>query len=166
MKDNKTEISTLDQLTAAFPNLIMEAQDKAVEAQREKIGQEAVKGERDRIVELVGIQFDEEQAENLKTIIEEGVTPAQLKAIKAMNPEPEKKDPDEDDEKRAEMLNAIQDAGADNPGSDGDGSGEKDFMVMAEEYKAVHKCKLIEAIAAVSRTNPGAHEAYIRRVNS
>jgi hypothetical protein len=163
-KKDQNKIETVDVLTAAFPELVMEAQDKAVEAVREKTRQEAITEERDRIIELVDIQFGEEQAAGLRKVIEEGVTSSQLKAIKALTPEPPEDDPE--DLKQAEMLKAIQDAGSDNPGADGDQGDEKDFMVRVEEYKLANKCRLIDAIGAVSRQDPKAHEAYIRRVNA
>jgi signal peptide peptidase SppA len=163
-KKDQNKIETVDVLTAAFPELVMEAQDKAVEAVREKTRQEAITEERDRIIELVDIQFGEEQAAGLRKVIEEGVTSSQLKAIKALSPEPAEDDPE--DLKKDEMLKAIQDSGADNPGADGDQGDEKDFMVRVEEYKLVNKCRLIDAIGAISRQDPKAHEAYIRRVNA
>lgn len=164
MEKKENKIETVDVLTAAFPELIMEAQDKAVEAVREKTRQEGITGERDRIIELVDIQFGKEQAAGLKKVIEEGVTPSQLKAIKALSPEPKKEDAE--DLEKDKMLKAIQNAGADNPGADGDQVDEKDFMVMVDEYQAAHKCRKIDAIAAVSAQHPKAHDAYIEKANA
>jgi hypothetical protein len=47
-----------------------------------------------------------------------------------------------------------------------DQGGGKDFMVMAKEYQAAHKCRLIDAIGAVSRMHPEAHDEYIRKANA
>ena len=44
--------------------------------------------------------------------------------------------------------------------------GHRDFMVMVDEYQVAHKCRKIDAIGAVSRMHPEAHEAYIRKVNA
>jgi hypothetical protein len=164
MKTEEIKIETVDALTAAYPDLVMKAQDKAVESNREKIRQEAIAEERGRVVELVEIQFGEEQAQGLRKVVEEGVTPSQLKSIKGLAPKTE--EPDAEELKKAEMLKAIQDAGPVNPGADDDTAGEKDFMVMVDEYQLANKCRKIDAIGAISRMHPKAHDDYIARANA
>ena len=162
-KTKDPKIESVEMLTAAFPDLVLKVEELAIESSKDKFKAEGVAEERGRIVKLAGIQFDEEQAKNFKTIIDEGVTPAQLEAIKALNPKPAAED--DEDEKKAALLKAIQDAGPDNPGSDGD-QADKDYMVMVEEYQAAHKCQKFDAMRAINRSHPKARETYIRRVNA
>jgi signal peptide peptidase SppA len=160
----ETKIDSVEMLTAAFPDLVLKLQEQAVESSREKIKADGVAEERSRIVQLAGIQFDEQQAKNFQTIIEEGVTPAQLKAIKSLNP-PAAVEEDDEDLKKDEMLKAIQEAGPENPGPDG-GEGEKDYMVMVEEYQLANSCTKFDAMRAINRIHPQAREDFIRRVNA
>lgn len=61
-----------------------------------------------------------------------------------------------------EVIQAVRDLDRINA----DQRGGKDFMVMAKEYQAQHGCRLIDAMMAISRQHPEAHEEYIRRANT
>ena len=50
------------------------------------------------------------------------------------------------------------------PGSGGAGK-PKDFMAMVAEYRAAHKCGVVDAQKAVMNQYPDAHAAYIKSVN-
>ncbi|MCK4791853.1 MAG: hypothetical protein KAV87_49430, partial [Desulfobacteraceae bacterium] len=89
----------------------------------------------------------------------------QLEAIKAINPEPEK----EKGNAQAAMLEAIHDAGAENPGANageaGGGGSGKDFMSQVNEHKLLMKCSTADAMQSVMKKDPASHEAYLASVN-
>ena len=94
----------------------------------------------------------------IKAIVDSGVTVEQLEAIRGPGG---KKD---DKNFKAKMLEEIKKAGAENPGSGNEtkpGEG-KDFMSQVTAYmQAKEKCTKAEAIQAVSKLDPKAHEAWI-----
>jgi signal peptide peptidase SppA len=158
--------SNLDELTVMFPEIAAEIRDQG--AQSVKIG-EAVKTaatcEQERIMGFVKIVFGEEAGAKFAAVIASGVTAEQFSAITAMNPPAAAQD-DAEEKKKAEMLAAIQAAGADNPGADGkvtvSGHG---FMVKVEAFQTANKCTRTEAIRAIAIQDPDAHRDYIKHIN-
>ena len=112
---------------------------------------------------LVNIHFGEEVGEKFKALVDSGLDAEQYKAVKALEPE-KKPDADAEAEAQAAALKAIEDAGPDNPGS-GDSTKTKDFLALVAEYRAAHKCGVVDAQKAVMSQYPDAHAAYIKSVN-
>jgi signal peptide peptidase SppA len=164
-KDKILEITTTEQLAAAYPDLVIQihkdAEKKGIESiDLETVAREAKAKETDRIMGLVNIQFGEEEGEKFKAIVESGVTVDQFKAVQATAGKKS-----EDDLKK-KILEELENAGAENPGANaGAKVGDKDYMTLCQEYKAQHGCGITEAMKAVAVSHPKAHEAYIEAVN-
>lgn len=157
------EIKTIEQLAEAYPSLVLEVQDgarKSVENQ----GKTAIKTERDRVVELIKIQFGTDQGDSFGKLIHSDITPELFKATKDLVGIEDPKADDDDSKKK--ILDGLKDAGAANPGADGDqGGSEKDYMMICNEYKMEHKCSLLDAMRAVDKMNPDLRVGYIKAVN-
>jgi len=167
MGNKDQEITTIDSLTAAFPELVQKVQESAVEAAKGKLEADAKKAEQERILELIGIQFNEDQSGKLKSVIESGVSAEQFKAIKSLNPKADAGDQETDEERQARQkaLDAIAGAGAEDPGAGDGGAGKKDYMVLVEEYMAAHNVPRLKAMQAVNRSHPKEREEFINKQN-
>jgi signal peptide peptidase SppA len=161
---NEQKIETVDQLTMAFPDLVNQIQDDAVKAATGQIKSDAIKAEQDRILELVGIQFDDDQAQSLKKVIESGVTVEQFEAVKKASNEPKAVD-EEDEELKKKLLEGLESSGAGDPGAGDAGSGSKDYMTLVDEYMTAHNCPRLKAMQEVNRAHPKAREDYISKNN-
>lgn len=165
---SKKEKKTMDlkELKVEYPDLIAQIREEGVESvDLVAAKKEAVQTEKERILGLVNIQFGEEVGKKFEAVVKSDVTVEQLEAIKAINPESEPKKADA----QAAMLEAIHDAGAENPGANagetpGDGSG-KDFMSQVNEHKLLMKCSTTDAMQAMMKKDPASHEAYLTSVN-
>jgi signal peptide peptidase SppA len=162
------EITTVEQLIEAFPDFVSEIQAKSAK----KADKDARADERaqcnESFIKLLEIQFDDKTAGDFKKLLESGTTPEQFAAIKGLTPEPAAAaDPDaeEDEEKKAAMLAAINGAGAENPGAGDQSAGQKDYMAIVKEYQAEHKCGIFEAQRAIDKVDPELRKTYLRRVN-
>jgi len=165
MKD-ENKIETIDQLTAAFPELINQVQDKAVEAARGKIENDSAMAERGRVLEIISVQFDEEQAAKLKSVIESGVSAEQFKAIKDLEPKAKAGgESDEDAEFKDKMLKNLEGSGAGDPGAGDAGEAPKDYMVLVEEYMAQYSIPRLAAMTRVNQDHPKAREEFIKKNN-
>lgn len=152
------EIQTIEQLAAAYPELVTQLREEGAKSiDIEKIMVEARNAERNRILGLTIIQFGAEAGEKFKAVVETGVTMEQFKAIQAVKPA-------ETEGFKEKMLEAIQTAGAENPGSTGSFEAEsnKDFMTRVEEHMAKNKCKKSEAVEAIMKIDPEAHQAWLK----
>lgn len=140
--------STLEELVAIFPQMAADIRDQGVKGV-DVAGavKAAVDAETGRIIGLVSAQFGEDAGRNFAGVVASGMTGNQLAAYKILNPE-KPAAPSAEDKKKAELLVAIQKAGADNPGAgDGGGSGvqlsvedqaKKDFATkqdIRDEFK-------------------------------
>ena len=67
--------------------------------------------------------------------------------------------------KREELLNAIEKAGDVEVGTGGDVKVAKDFPTMIAEYRAQYGCSYQDALLAVRKAHPKAHEDWIKSVN-
>lgn len=149
---------TLKTLEAEHPDLIQQARNEGVESvDNEKHLTEAVIAEKDRILGLAAIQFGEEAGEQFKTVVTSGVTVEQFKAVRGATPLAK------GGEKQTEMLKAIKEAGAKNPGAGDvhDSEAGKDFMSLVEAHMDTANCSKAVAIKAVQSRYPKAHEAWI-----
>lgn len=111
----------LDELKSAHPELV----EKLVQEGAASVDvSAAVAGEKDRIMALAGVQFDD--GGKFLALVESGVSADQFKAIKEMSAPAVDPGADTDTEKAA-MLAMISGAGAADPGAAGAGTGPVDF---------------------------------------
>jgi hypothetical protein len=89
------------------------------------------------------------------------VSVEQFKAIHAVAaPAQEKADP-----KKAEMLQAIIEAGAENPGAGGDDKGPQDYFALVDQVKKEKNCSTVEAMKEVNRKHPEARKQMLVKAN-
>jgi len=172
---SKMEFSTVEQLTTACPDLVKKIQDAShqlgVESvDTQAVAEEARTGESTRILGLVEIQFGADATAAFNTVVETGVTIDQFKAIKGTAPEtPAGETPEAAaiNTAKGEMLAAIQNNAADNPGANnGVLGGDKDFMTLVQAHMAANNVKKGTAIMAVAKTHPKEHDVYLQSMNS
>jgi signal peptide peptidase SppA len=157
-------ITTVESLAEAYPNLVLEVQDKAIKGAEEK-QKMAIDVDRKRTVELVKIQFGEDQGEGFGKLVNSEITPDLFRATRDLNPVPETEE--KDDTSKADILKALENSGAENPGPDSQATpGDKDYMAVCRDYMAEHDCSMLDAQRAVSRANPELRENYIKSVNA
>jgi len=157
---------TLEELKAKYPEASQAIFDEGqaagkVKAEEDggKLSAEAITGETARVLGLAAVQFGPEQGEAFAAIVNTGVTVDQLKAIRVATPAPAAASPIQ-----AEMLAAIQNAGAPNPGPGGDQRpGAKDFETMVAEHQALNKCSKTVAMQAAMRQDPAAHKDWLKK---
>jgi signal peptide peptidase SppA len=168
---DKTAITTIIQLAAAYPELVAQMQQAAREEGVKSVdvvgaGNDAAGKERTRILGLAAIQFGVEASDKLKAVVVSGVTVEQFQAITALNP-PAKEIKTKGDETREKLLSALEQSGAVNPGAGGgdNTTGGKDFIQMVEAYRFEHKCTKAVAMQAIRAQHPEAHEAWLKKAN-
>lgn len=168
---NELKISdlTADILRAENPDLVKSI-ETAARADAEKSMKETVdkasamaKENGDRMIGLAKLYFGADEGEKFEKVVASGVTVEQYEAISAINPKAETRTAEND--KRDEMLQAINKAGDMEVGTGGDIKTAKDFPTMVAEYKAQYKCSYRDAMLAVRKAHPQAHEDYIKSVN-
>ena len=169
---NKNELKisdlTVDMLRAENPDLIKSI-ETAARADAEKGMKETVdnavamaKETGDRMIGLANLYFGADETDKFEKLVNSGVTVEQYEAIAAINP---KADKSAEGGKRDEMLAAIQKAGDMEVGTGGDIKVSKDFQTMIAEYRAQTGCSYQNALLAVRKANPKAHEDWIKSVN-
>jgi len=168
MKNTITTPENVEALTIALPVLVAEIQATAVAGVDIK-GPAAVLvlAETDRMLALVGAQFGKEAGEKFKAVIESGVSVEQLAAIKALEPEVDDTLTGDAAVNAAteKMLAKIKESGVAGLGIDSSSSGGgKGFMAQVEEHLDAHKGSRTEAIKAVIKKDPAAHEAYLKEM--
>jgi hypothetical protein len=167
------EINSIEQLTEAFPDLVLTIQDKSATKAAKDARAETKTHDEQNFIKLLEIQFGKETAAEFKKLLDSNITPEQLEAVKKLNPE---SDADADDDAdadaeakaKADALAAIEGSGADNPGSGGgddDAAGKKDYMALVREYQAQHKVGIYEAMRAIDKQDPEIRKTYIRKAN-
>jgi signal peptide peptidase SppA len=163
----ETMFVTVEALAAAYPDFAQALREEGARSiDLEKTRMEATKTERERILGLVSIQSGEETGKKLRAIAEQGITPEAFKAVmEALGPV---KGKSREDSLKAEILEGLKRSGADNPGAGHPPAtqGDKDFMVLVEEYALAHKVKKTAAMKAVMKSHPEAHKAYIQKMNA
>ena len=128
----------------------------------EEHGKVIMKTERDRVVDLVKIQFGDESGDSFGKLVHSDITPELFKATKKLTVV---ENPDEGDSKD-DILEALRDTSAENPGADGKPDpADKDYMAVCREYQLKYKCSLLVAQREVSRLNPDLRKNYIKAVN-
>ena len=117
-----------------------------------------------RILGLLPLHFGKEAAAEFQSIVETGITPEQYLAI---GPRPRAQGAQGLEKLlkvKADLLAAIQAAGAANPGPGGEDS-EGDFIAMVEAIQAKKKCSKTRAMLEVAQKHPALHQKYIQRHN-
>ncbi len=166
-----TKITTIEQLAAAFPDLVNQVRAQALEAsdaENEAVRDQAVADERARVLGLADIQFGKEAGAKFRAVIEAGVSVEQFSAIQGVvGPAAGTVDPGKAalDKAKADMLAAIQGSGADNPGAGSGKDDSPDFMALVDQYCQIHKCSKAVAMQAVSMQNPKAHAVFLQKYN-
>jgi len=159
MKEGDTPL-TLEILQADYPDLVGQIEKQGAEGvDVETPVNEAATAERDRILGLANIQFGADAGEKFKAVVDSGVTVKQFQAVSDAGPEGEAPD----DGKIGEMLEAIHDAGSENPGQGVTVGGPADFV---EAWKAIQKetgCTVQDAIKKAVDAYPDLHKAYLEK---
>lgn len=164
---NSVKIDTVEQLSAAYPDLVEDIRQKAIAGVDITGARTEASGEENkRILGLVEAHFGEDAGGKFRALVDTGVSVQQLKAIKDIEPAAGESAVSAEEQKQAEMLEAIHKAGAPNPGAgDPPNTGDKDFMSLVAEHQQLHKCGKVDAMKAVMKSNPQAHKGYIESVN-
>jgi signal peptide peptidase SppA len=162
------KFTTLAELTAAYPDFAAQLRaEGAKTVDLENLRVLTLQEGETRILGLAELHFGKEAAEKFGAIINTGVSVEQYAAIIAINPPAGNTMPvSAEDKKKAELLAAIQGAGAGNPGA-GTGGEEnaKDFLSLVDEYMAANKVPRLIAMQAVIAKYPDKHSAYITEAN-
>ena len=162
------DINTIEQLTEAFPDLVLAIQDKSAKKAAKDARAETKTQDEQSFIKLLEIQFGEETATEFKKLLDSNITPEQLEAVKKLNPESDANantDADDEAKAKADALAAINAASPDNPGAGGDLSAGKDYMILVREYQAQHKVGIYEAMRAIDKQDPEIRKTYIRQAN-
>jgi signal peptide peptidase SppA len=167
-KESKIEVKTYDDLKAVGGDILKQAEEAAYKAGAESVDMEPARKEgadqeRERVLGIAVVLVGDDLGKKLTEIVKSGVSVEQFKAIHAAAaPAQEKADP-----KKAEMLNAIVEAGAENPGAGGDGSGggKSDFWGLVEARVAERKCSRAQAVREIRKDYPDAHAEMLRKAN-
>lgn len=161
-KTTKPEAATLsvDVLSAEYPDLVEEIRNEgAASVDVETPRQAGADSERERILGLAGIQFGEDEAGKFRAIVESGVSVEQFEAVRAVTPQgavtPEKPD------KMGEMLKAVQEAGAENPGSGVAADGPRNFTEAWTAIKREMGCSTVDAMRRAVKAYPDLHKAFL-----
>lgn len=164
-KELKISDLTADMLRAENPDLFKSIETAARDAAEVKVkdAEDEVKGNTSRILGLAKLHFGADAGEKFEKVVLSGVTVEQYEAISALNPPSEKKV--DEAGKREELLTAIEKAGDVQAGTGGDVKVAKDFRTMVAEYRAQKNCSYKDAMLAIRRAHPKAHEDYIKSVN-
>jgi len=164
--ENKN-ITTLEQLAAAYPDLVNQIKAQAA-SEAKSAGNQAVEDERTRILGLADIQFGAETGEKFRAVIKTGVSVEQFTAIRGAAPENQGQSDHEEksiEKAKSEMLTALKGSGADNPGA---GSGQSEglgFLALVEQYRQVNTCSKSTAMQMVAKQNPKAHQVFLSACN-
>jgi len=162
----KIEIKTIEDLSTAYPDLVDQiiADAKAL-VDVEAATEEARSSERERMLGLVETYLGGiEKAAPFKAVVESDVTVEQFAAISGLQPSSS----DEDDEPvtKKMLLDAIKEAGAENPGPAGTLDADKDYMVLVEAHMKSEGVSKAMAMRAITAKFPEKHADYIRSVNA
>jgi signal peptide peptidase SppA len=161
-------VNTIEELIAQYPDLVKQIQDDA-KADLNQAIQLSADNERERIMDLALARFGETEGEKFRAIVDSGITLDQFQATMAVVEPPADGNSIEADsvnDAKAQMLEVIENAGAENPGFDSNSmASEADYMTLVKAYQKENRCSMFEAQMAVSRKNPEARQKYIQSVN-
>jgi signal peptide peptidase SppA len=163
---SETTITTIEQLAAAYPELMAAAREQAVKGvDLEGPRTQAAESERTRILGLAEVHFGKELSDKFSALVKTGVTIEQYAAFKAANPTTAPAQSAEDTAKAA-ILAGLKETGAADVGTDtAKAAANKDYMTLVEEHMAVHNIPKLKAMQAVIAKYPAKHDAYIAEAN-
>lgn len=161
--------TTVAELEAALPELAKALREEGANTTNLQDITEATETERGRILGLVNAHFGAEAGERFGQVVATGVTEEQYKAIVGDSTPGKPALPAAGVKDKDEILAALETSGPKKPGADNGletNAGGKDFMSLVEEHMALFKCSKTDALQAVMKKNPKAHEAYLQQANS
>lgn len=166
MNKGAVEIKDYNDLKAVGGDVLKAAEDKAFTLGAESVDleparKEGAEKERERILGIAGALVGDDLGGKLAEIVKSGVTVDQFKAIHAVAaPAPVAADP-----KKAEMLEAIVAAGAENPGAGGGDKGPQDYWALVSQVQKETSCSKVEAMKEVNRKHPEARKQMLEKAN-
>lgn len=166
MNKGAVEIKDYNDLKAVGGDVLKIAEDKAFTLGAESVDleparKEGAEKERERVLGIAVVLAGDDLGGKLADIVKSGVSVEQFKAIHAVAaPVAATVDP-----KKAEMLEAIVAAGAENPGAGGGESGKGDFWSLVDARMAEKKCSKAQATREIRKEQPEAHAEMLRKAN-
>jgi len=155
---------TLARLEAELPELVTQIrQEGAASVDPAPVRAEAAQTERDQVLALASAYFGQVLADKFKALVIAGTTVEMYEAMKAAMPQAADGKAQANPDKMGEMLAAIQDAGAANPGPDALSKGPGSFEAAWQGIKAERNCSTTEAMKQAVRVYPDLHKAYLER---
>jgi len=166
MNKGAVEIKDYNDLKAVGGDVLKAAEDKAFTLGAESVDleparKEGAEKERERFLGIAVVLVGEDLGGKLAEIVKSGVSVEQFKAIHAVAaPAPVAADP-----AKAQMLEAIVAAGAENPGAGGGDTGKSDFWSLVDARVAEKKCSRPQATREIRKEHPEAHAEMLRKAN-
>lgn len=178
-KENTMEIkdiTTKEQLQEAFPQLAKQIADSAAETARAGVDvetpkKEAVSAETERILGLAKIHFGQDAGDKFASVVKGGVTVEQYQAMadalgNGQNAGDGQGGQGGDSEFRSQMLNGINNAGAQDVGAGGgDGKGPQSWDQAVAAIQAEEKCTKAEAMKKAYKQYPDLHKKFVQEAN-
>lgn len=161
---------TIESLKTLYPEIDSairtEAHAAGLVAGQQEGGAKATAAERERITGILVVALGDDVGPKAKALIESGITAEQYRStgatliVSAADAEARMKE---------QILAELKKGGAPSIGADGTPivpAGSKDFNALVAEWEAVNKCSHADAIRAVVRLNPEAHDAYVEKLRT
>lgn len=166
MNKGAVEIKDYNDLKAVGGEVLKAAEDKAFTLGAESVDleparKEGAEKERERILGIASAMVGEDVGGKLAEIVKSGVSVEQFKAIHAVAAQA----PVAADPAKAQMLEAIVAAGAENPGAGGGDTGKSDFWSLVDARMAEKKCSKAQATREIRKEQPEAHAEMLRKAN-
>jgi len=160
MPTEKKSPVTLDKLEAEAPDLLQDIRQKAADGvDLEPARKEGAAAERENVLALAKVHFGETETGKFEALVNSGMTVDMYQAAKDAigQPEPKAKTSDKMDQ----MLEGIQNAGAENPGAGSIVSGPASFDEAWQAIKSEKGCSTEDAMKQAVRKHPDLHSAMI-----
>ena len=166
MNKGAIEIKDYNDLKAVGGDVLKQAEEAACKAGAESVDleparKEGADQERERVLGIAVVLVGDDLGKKLTEIVKSGVSVEQFKAIHAVAA-PASAQPDP---KKAEMLNAIVEAGAENPGAGGADKGPQDYFALVDQIKKEKGCSTVEAMKEINRKHPEARKQMLIKAN-
>jgi len=156
----------MQEFQTKYPDLYNQAvalgRDEALE-KIETAKTEARTAREKELIALARAAYGESLAANFEKMIQAGVSAEQVTALKEALPEMEKKS-----DKKEEILTHLKLVSSQGlePAKAKDPEESEDFLELVEQYRLEHKCSKTEAIQAITKSHPKAHQAYLKKVQN
>ena len=165
------DITTVEQLQEAFPQLAKQIADQAAESARAGVDvetpkTEAVSAETERILGLAKIHFGDEAGGEVAAVVKGGVTVEQYQAMADALGGGQSAGDGADAQFRQQMAEGINKANAPDVGAGGgNGSGPQTWEQAVAAIQAEEKCTRAAAMKKAVRQYPDLHKAYVEDAN-